>query len=962
MNRVEAYLRIPAGYAYAGNCAFDPRWSANGDAIEYGDGTTLCFANEVALFLEGYASVGPLIHFAHIVNLMLLLDGRNVQRRVSVMGKSNKWFPDEPYTPREIEEHLAPFAEWTRKYREAGRRARNGGALCARICRGLPITVDPPDPREIIVRLGDGSLRAAMAVHRNTTSPLADEVETPSMSGVVFEAFFFSELGKLPPEEVDHWFRHGTAPPGDAGPEIAREIIARKPPAVAGLLETLEARERLAGAAPMVSQMVGALALPPRRRTDHGLPTGGYADIGNRGSIDRILPGQLAVDPDEFVRRFAENELLYFRREEPHEPIGEDLTILLDQGVRCWGRVRLVLAAAAIALGRNADRKGRPWRIGGTSTDGRLLDPAADDSDALASFWEASDLSADPAPALEAVLEARGFGAGTPGDVVVLSHPRSLAAPDFAAASRRAGPGTRLFTVSADEPGRVELAEWRHGAKVPIAAFRVDPRPDPAPAGPRRGDPRAWSGDIEPVPFPFRMGLDDQRGAVDFAFDHDAHRLALTGLGGMLHAWSLDGSAAETLPRGLAGGAPMADVTNVVGVANGFFAGGLTASASLAGVHYDYATRTVRSYHLAATADAAREWFYLRRLHAVVARTPTETIAVELSTGLVHRAGPAGGDRRGAARPMVIRVASAYPSPPHRLTIRASGDTLKAGASISLEPKSGSIQLDGVSPPWSEFTPMDQGQPSLQGGLILEAQLRGDILVIRAIRSNGPPGLLAFQGPAGTALREFSPHASCTRFALSADGSMIAARLIQGPRLMVLPTVGAGQPAFVVPQAKSHPGLTLTLGPMGMALRVGRRATIVSWSAGRLVSWALPGWAQADPPPRPSGALDAGPLTVPASKIMTLPRALDRIGGRFVACARSNLTAVLDRFGQIALFDADERLVAMILAYRGQVAAWMPDGTRLGPPTLIDGADADAEKAARAIGHALREASLRGSR
>ena len=80
---------------------------------------------------------------------------------------------------------------------------------------------------------------------------------------------------------------------------------------------------------------------------------------------------------------------------------------------------------------------------------------------------------------------------------------------------------------------------------------------------------------------------------------------------------------------------------------------------------------------------------------------------------------------------------------------------------------------------------------------------------------------------------------------------------------------------------------------------------------------------------------------------------------RFVACARGDLTAVVDVFGQIAIFDKADRLIAMFLAFRGQVAAWTPDGTRFGPSQganpLIDGPA--SPNAAEIIGKALKEAS-----
>src|SRR5205823_4691807 len=114
---------------------------------------------------------------------------------------------------------------------------------------------------------------------------------------------------------------------------------------------------------------------------------------------------QFALDDLEFVRRYAEKELLYFRREEPHARTEEELIVLLDQGVRTWGDVRLVLSAAVLALGRLAGRRGIRFRVAVTSSGERAADPLQLATEALGKLLEASDLTPHPGLALERVLE-----------------------------------------------------------------------------------------------------------------------------------------------------------------------------------------------------------------------------------------------------------------------------------------------------------------------------------------------------------------------------------------------------------------------------------------------------------------------------------------------------------------------------------------------------------------------------
>ena len=70
MDHSGAYLQIPQPY-----CQFlgDLRWAANGEAIEYAEGGTFAFRQEVALFFEGFTSLRRPIHFGFLMHLLFLL-------------------------------------------------------------------------------------------------------------------------------------------------------------------------------------------------------------------------------------------------------------------------------------------------------------------------------------------------------------------------------------------------------------------------------------------------------------------------------------------------------------------------------------------------------------------------------------------------------------------------------------------------------------------------------------------------------------------------------------------------------------------------------------------------------------------------------------------------------------------------------------------------------------------------
>src|SRR5207248_2346592 len=163
-----------------------------------------------------------------------------------------------------------------------------------------------------------------------------------------FERRVAARVAGFDDDALHHWLAHGCGPTPD--PEKLAEVAETLPARVAKLLVLARRRPRLAGAALLAPAVDAAVTIPPRRHTPDALPQGGYCDVTTRSDPERLLPAQFALDPDEFVRRFAGRELLYYKREEPHTAERPDRVIVLDQGVRTWGGVRLALAGAALAL------------------------------------------------------------------------------------------------------------------------------------------------------------------------------------------------------------------------------------------------------------------------------------------------------------------------------------------------------------------------------------------------------------------------------------------------------------------------------------------------------------------------------------------------------------------------------------------------------------------------------------
>ncbi len=945
MERLEFYLWMPTHYLARLNALTNGqlgtlRWAVGGDAIETTDRKTFVFTGQLGLFLEGFARVRSLIHFGHILHLLYLV-------------KKGDNYPE-------------PFRSLQAAFQRTGRRLVNAGALCGHLCGAIPPAPGPLDAEALGL-----FLRSLTRMVELVSRPQGISERAP-LSPEAFEEKVVQALRNLSPGELEHWLRHGRGPLTRPAEQVARELNTARPRTLAGVLAALAQRQRVAGAIPYVGQLVSALALPPRRLAHQELPTGGYADVGTHGHPEQILPSQFGLDNLEFLRRFADHELLYFRREEPHRRTREDLVLLLDQGVRTWGDVRLVLSAAVLAFGKGAERRNVPLRLAATSGEGVLVDPLRADDAALGELLEASDLSPHPGLALERVL-AEKAEAGR--DVVLLTHPRSLTEPDVAAAACRLQPGVRLFAVSVDETGVVQLAEVRHGTPVKLGQFQVDLSPDrevrhprPAPAIAPAEPLAPWTGNPEPIGFPFRFG---PQGRVDeIAFDHDGEWVVLADKSRMLYAFRVDGTHAEVLPRVLLNdGRFLPWIDALLGVAGGVVAAGRIGE-QLVAVHYDLVGRQCQPYVLGGSTAAfpggphlTWQWSYFREFHAVVA-TPQGIVAAP-GPGFTRGVDLATGEKFTAASDPASRVAEAcreahrYILPPPRLPVLRDGNVHWGGQHPRLnhDPTAGTIHVQGLDPAWKPVTPLADGRPLFRDAVIDSAVCQGDLLAVTSGRpSRGPArqALHLLRMPEGVPLGEFANERFGGRFALSGDGRLLAHQT-GSAQVTIHGVTDLARPRLVTTVGKFHHRPEVLLGRGWLAVKVGNFQELLIWNNGELVV---------------TGENDRG-LTKSA-KVLDLLRRHPYVEAharylpahmrydprRFLAAATLDLTVVVDAYGQLALF-AGERLLCMFFVFRHQVAGWMPDGTRFGPPSISQGPE--TPEARKKIGRVLKEAARASS-
>lgn len=907
----QAYLRLSAAYCdYLGGI----RWSSDDDALVYRDGRTFAFCAMIADFLEGFSSGGRVVPFGCVLHgIHLLQNGRK--------------HPD------------VEVRRLHQLFSATGSNWRNAGALAAALADGVPEPVQPPRLEHVCRRLRDRAFPIRWFIARFHESPVAAP-EAPAIAPPDFERLVSDRLAAYSEDELRGWLQHGRGPVHEAGKQLAREQPS--PRSLTGVLAALLLRPRLAGAETYVTRLVGALTLPPRRLTPQELPVGGYADMTTHGALEHILPSQHALDELEFLRRFAERELLFFRREEPPAQNRQEIAVLIDQGVRTWGDVRVVLAAAALALGKQAITRTQGFRLAGSSNGGRLLDPLDADAETLGELVEASDLSFHPGAALEAVLETPCDALR---DIVLLTHPRNLSEADVLVAARRAGPRDRVFAVALDEAGSASVSEIRHGAVVTLRQFRVEfAASQPPPSQPGPAEPLSplspWTGDVEPVPFPFRFGT--QGPIKHFAFDYDSrHLLTVTG-NGMLHLWGVDGNHREVLPRPFADGVPLVDIRAIVGVASGVVVVGVRDPQRLLAAHYDIPRRRCR-------------------IHDVGPAPPTVVVQYveQYPGGPLQRCKDTGNPRIVAeyipqCHTVSVAAPGAFRAPSHvvQLTTMSRSDTIvTTGASQPPVPMPAAVldryryvvdtatgeitqrqAADGDE--WS-YLPESDGMPILRGASIAEMRSAGDTCAILATLADRTLRLLVLRGD--RLIREHRYEQRIKeprRFLLSPDGNWLArewgARIVVeniDTPVMQMTTRAGGFPAEA----------QLYLGKDCLVLSQDRGQThwhLVDWSDGTAKFYY-----EKKPKDAPlqrdafREAMQRAPLTLVRAASASAPPSYDP--QRFVAVAApGRLGIALDRFGQVVVFRGDFETVCMFMAFRDRLAAWLPDGSRCGSAAL----------------------------
>ena len=572
------------------------------------------------------------------------------------------------------------------------------------------------------------------------------------------------------------------------------------------------------------------------------------------------------------------------------------------------------------------------------------IDPAQLEPRALGELLEASDLSCHPGKAL---ARLRDCPSGLRRDIVLLTHPRSLAEPEVVTAARSLAEdgGARLFAVSVDAKGQVEMAELRRGLPVVLTRGRIELAAPQSPATPvpDRSDRAifmAWNGTFESIGFPFFTGALDQletsclTALSSYDFDDAGERILIVGRHGHLFSCRIDGSETETLPRPRAGNDLLTFRKHVVGVAGGFVLEGRCQKRRFL-VHYDFPIRTC-TLHEIHDLEVELTWLYYRDLNSIAGlpvNGDRSAAAVDLSepgatAATSARAKRAAGRASAGPRrfPPPISSVWAFHGAPGRpelglaLARRGIRDVaVSAGAR-------GEVSL----------TPTLDGKPAFKGGELIRVLHGGGVLAILVAKVAGPTlYFLTLSRAAVIGAFPLPGRPMGTPFSLSRDGRRFA-RPLDSQRLEVRDVPGDQPPLLVT----SQEDVWIHFAALGRScllvrefdLRGPRRARF-SW----LIRWDQ-GWLNLTVREADSSLDLLGGVLAVSRSVSAGNLGLGYDSERFVQIIEhGGLRILIDRYNHLVILGGGGELVCVMFVSRDEFAGWLPDGTMFGPRRLIGG-------------------------
>ncbi|QDU58345.1 hypothetical protein [Aeoliella mucimassa] len=350
-------------------------WQDDGETIAWSDGRLIVFGEELSHVLkqlapQGLPRLGSLLLLMAATRKNWAVDGSEVGLLAGILST----IKDAEYGQVDRSEALLLPTPPSVETKGASGADSSHVALLERVMSGLHK-----------VRALDGSLRTSLkaksalasivfqgvapVVEPKDAVPVADAIR-PGLQSLLagendtvatgFGPFLLLQdlaavapgLERITPEAVRVWMETGLQEIPEPAP--LDEVVEEEPPetreAARRVIEELLDSPEHAGMAKLAKQLLATITLPRKLTESNEHEMGGYSDITNRGTPDRLLLSELAQDGLTLAVRVAMNEAMYLHRETPPSVPNIRRELLIDVGVQSWGLPRVFATSVALAL------------------------------------------------------------------------------------------------------------------------------------------------------------------------------------------------------------------------------------------------------------------------------------------------------------------------------------------------------------------------------------------------------------------------------------------------------------------------------------------------------------------------------------------------------------------------------------------------------------------------------------
>ncbi len=321
-------------------------WGDNGEVIEWKNGSTICYRDDLVSILskltsQGFPPLGAILLVVTSCHDNFHQSGcKGILLSLSQSLKNyNNTDPDQEVIKYHLH-HAINFMDIIASLPKELRTGQQRIHLIREIFEPATFVISDTPLKNIVDELNSGRLD--------------NLIFTPSLFPVQAETFktdlqFLSKAAQKFPTADSLSLRLRTGL--DSIPVAAPTIIPPSSPLY--LFDELAQERKTAGLARLAKRLIAALNIPLHSQGSGDQSYGGISDITNRGNYDKLLLSELAHDELLLMARLVNNEALYFRREEPPDNPKRQRTILLDTSLRMWGMPRIFAFSAALACTQN---------------------------------------------------------------------------------------------------------------------------------------------------------------------------------------------------------------------------------------------------------------------------------------------------------------------------------------------------------------------------------------------------------------------------------------------------------------------------------------------------------------------------------------------------------------------------------------------------------------------------------